>query len=254
MNIIHLRLRNAFLTTIIRIRQRHERFARLLADRPTGIRVATRSKSRQVDLRLGYRRNLAIATSISAVFSLAVSLAFPAFEIRAARAKAEQIVIEVQDLPETRQLAKPPPPPRPAVPVETESEDVPADITIEETDLVFDEALTDLPPPPLQAAPGMGEEEPVEFWKVEQKPKLTKQVAPRYPEAARRAGLEGIVLVRILVGKDGKVKRGTVIKGRAIFRAPALAAALQFEFSPALQNARPVPVWINMPLRFTLAR
>ena len=169
------------------------------------------------------------------------------------RAKKEQILITVDDIPETRQVRRPPPPPRPAVPIETEDTDVPDDVTIESTDLDFDQVNLDLPPRPAMAVTETPlEEDPIEYWAVEDKPTITKQVLPKYPEVARKAGIQGTILVRVLIGADGKVQQAEVLRGKAIFHRAALSAVKQYEFSPARQNDRPVPVWMALPIRFRL--
>ena len=107
-----------------------------------------RTKNPEVDLRLKYRKAYNISMAVSFVLMAGVAIAFPKFEPRQSDIKREQVVSEVQDLPETRQVRRPPPPPRPAVPIETESTDVPDDVTIETTELDFDDIAIDLPPPP----------------------------------------------------------------------------------------------------------
>ena len=81
---------------------------------------------------------------------------------------------------------------------------------------------------------------------------MVKSVAPKYPEIARRTGIEGTVFVKILVGKDGKPEEVEFVKGPEIFRDVALEAARKFEFSPARQNDRPVRVWVMVPIQFRL--
>jgi protein TonB len=84
-------------------------------------------------------------------------------------------------------------------------------------------------------------------------PKLIKQVAPEYPDIARRAGVEGTVWVNCLVGKDGRVKKAIVMKSDAdIFNEPAIEAALQWLFTPALMKNGPVTVWASVPFKFQL--
>ena len=93
------------------------------------------------------------------------------------------VIIELEQIPETRQERRPPPPPRPVVPIPTDSEDIPDDVTIETTELdLFD----DLPPPPeFEELPTIEveeeEEEIVDLWKVEKKPVRKKQVQPAIP-------------------------------------------------------------------------
>ena len=158
----------------------------------------------------------------------------------------------MEDIPETRQIQRPPPPPRPAVPIETESDDVPDDVTIETTDLDFDQAPVDLPPPPPPGTSGPQEEEILEFWSVEEKPEMVKSAAPVYPEIARKAGLEGSVFVKFMVGRDGRVKQVQILKGQEIFRQAAIDAVMKWVFKPAMQNDRPVNVWMTQPIKFQL--
>jgi TonB family protein len=58
--------------------------------------------------------------------------------------------------------------------------------------------------------------------------------------------------VRVLIGIDGKVMQAEVLRGKTIFRKAALTAIKQYEFSPARQNDKPVPVWMALPIRFRL--
>jgi protein TonB len=94
-----------------------------------------------------------------------------------------------------------------------------------------------------------------DFVAFEQEPVIVKKVDPVYPEMARTTGLTGTVLVRILVYKDGTVK--DVIVARASgsnvgFEEAAIAAVKQWVFKPAIQNQKPVSVWINYPIKFAI--
>lgn len=212
-----------------------------------------RTKNPEADLKRQYPRVFWTCTGISIAIHAILAVLFPTFEIKAGLGKQDQIIIQMEDIPETRQIQRPPPPPRPAVPIETESDEVPDDVTIETTDLDFDQAPVDLPPPPPPGATeAPAEEEVMEFWKVEEKPTLIKQVKPVYPEIARKAGLEGKVYLKFMVGKNGRVGRVQVLKGQEIFRQAAVDAVMQFVFKPAIQNDKPVNVWMQMPITFKL--
>ncbi len=54
---------------------------------------------------------------------------------------------------------------------------------------------------------------PDDFVAVEQQPVLVEKPPPVYPELAQMAKIEGTVIVRVLVGKDGKVKDAILGKG-----------------------------------------
>ncbi|MCY4605385.1 MAG: TonB family protein [Gemmatimonadetes bacterium] len=96
------------------------------------------------------------------------------------------------------------------------------------------------------------EEEIVELWRVEKKPVITKKVKPKYPTTAQKANITGKVFVTALIGKDGKVEQIGKITGPKVFHEVAKAAALQSEFTPAMQNDRPVKVWVSLPFTFRL--
>jgi protein TonB len=205
-----------------------------------------------MNLNLGYgSRMIRIGMGVF-VLMVSAALVLPEPSVRQAQRRAEQLVIQMDEIPETRQLRRPPPPPRPAVPIETESEDVPDDVTIESTDLDFDDILELPPPSPDLVGKGVEEDEPIELWAVEDKPTLTHSVTPEYPLIALKAGIQDVVLVRVLIGKDGLVKEASVMRGKEVFHASALEAVRQYVFSPALQNDKPVPVWMALPIRFRL--
>jgi periplasmic protein TonB len=91
-----------------------------------------------------------------------------------------------------------------------------------------------------------------EFVPVEEQPVPVERPIPEYPEMAIRAGIEGVVYVTILVDKTGKVRDAKVLKGPEVLREAALAAAWKSVWRPAIQNHRPVAVWVAYPFRFKL--
>lgn len=96
-------------------------------------------------------------------------------------------------------------------------------------------------------------EPPPDFVPVEKNPEIVREVKPKYPELAMRAGLEGTVHVKIWVDKEGKPKRATVLKSDAeIFNEPSVDAAMQYAFTPAMMKNGPVAVWVTIPFKFRL--
>jgi periplasmic protein TonB len=91
------------------------------------------------------------------------------------------------------------------------------------------------------------------FVPVEKQPEIVKSAQPDYPEIAKRAGMEGTVYVKILVDKEGKPKRAVVIKSDAeMFNQPSIDAAMKFLFTPAIQDKKPVEIWVVIPFKFRL--
>ena len=97
-----------------------------------------------------------------------------------------------------------------------------------------------------------GRPAPDDFVAVEEMPVLIQIPAPVYPDMARQAEVEGTVMVRALVGKDGKVEDAFVTEGVPMLNEAAIAAAKKAIFKPALQQHKPVSVWVQIPMRFTL--
>lgn len=105
-----------------------------------------------------------------------------------------------------------------------------------------------IPPEPNDPSPD--EFKPIE---IDPKPILTPR--PEYPSLPLRAGLEGTVFLKVLVTKEGKIKKAILIKtDNEIFTQAAIDAAMKWVFTPAIMNGRPVPVWVAIPFRFRLAR
>ena len=91
-----------------------------------------------------------------------------------------------------------------------------------------------------------------EFIPVEEVPVAVQMPTPAYPEVARQAGIEGTVFIQILVDKTGKVRDVKIQKGPEMFHEAAREAAWKSVWRPAIQNHRPVAVWVAYPVRFLL--
>lgn len=100
---------------------------------------------------------------------------------------------------------------------------------------------------PSDAAP------PDTFIPVEQFPQVVKSVTPEYPQLAQRIGIEGRVMVKLWVDKDGKPHQASVLKSDAeILNQSAIDAAMTTRFTPAIMNKGPVSVWVVIPYTFRL--
>jgi protein TonB len=99
---------------------------------------------------------------------------------------------------------------------------------------------------------GGGPPSPGDFVAVEEEPIRISIDPPAFPRVANNAGVEGTVLVRVLVGKNGRVKEAIVVEGHPMLEDAALASARSAVFRPALQRHRPVEVWVMVPITFRL--
>jgi protein TonB len=160
--------------------------------------------------------------------------------------QVESTYVEAAGLEVSREIEAPPPPkPQVTIQVTEASQGGAEDSNVEITPTtVFSE---------LEAPPPAVDTTVYDYAVVEIKPQLKKTVTPKYPELARKAGIEGMVYVLAIVGPDGKVRSATVAKSdNPIFNDAAVEAVMQFEFSPAIQQDKPVACKVIVPVRFTL--
>jgi TonB family protein len=75
---------------------------------------------------------------------------------------------------------------------------------------------------------------------------------PVYPEEARAAGIEGVVLLELVIGEDGTVIDIDVVRSIPELDQSAIDAASQWEYEPTLLNGEPVEVEIIVSIRFAL--
>jgi protein TonB len=171
--------------------------------------------------------------------------------------EVQQEIVQMEEIQQTKQIEKPPPPPKPPVPVEVpddevlENEDLDLDVSLE-----LDEEIVNLPPPP---PPAEEEEEEQEiFMIVEDMPELIGGLAAiqskiRYPEIAKKAGVEGRVFVQFVVGVNGEVLDPVVVRGiGAGCDEEAIRAVSQAKFKPGRQRGKAVPVKMSLPITFKL--
>jgi protein TonB len=96
---------------------------------------------------------------------------------------------------------------------------------------------------------------PPEYVAYDRAPEPQKLVQPKYPSAARSAGAEGTVWVKVWVGKTGKVRKALVNKTDSpLLNEAAVEAAEQWVFSPAIARNNPVEVWVSVPFKFRLTK
>jgi periplasmic protein TonB len=87
------------------------------------------------------------------------------------------------------------------------------------------------------------------------KPTIVHQVQPRYTELARRAGIQGTVIVEAVIDQKGYVTNARVLRGlpMGLDRA-AVEAIQQWRFKPATLANQPVKVYFTLTVNFTIQR
>jgi TonB family protein len=125
---------------------------------------------------------------------------------------------------------------------------------------IADSGVTEPPPLPIEPEP-TPEPEPVErssgvYSAVPPggtQPREVDRVVPRYPNAARRAGVQGAVVVRGIVRRDGTIDNLEVIKDLPYgLGDEARRAVSRWRFRPATFQGEPIDVYYTVTVNFRL--
>lgn len=217
-------------------------------------------KAKGADLRSDYGLTLqsALATSLLVLIGL-FHMSFESgsgFDV----VVAEQEIVEMEEINQTKQENLPPPPPKPLVPIEVANDQILEDDLLDlDASLDLTESVSMLPGPPPPAEEEEEEEEEAEiFVVVEEMPEIIGGIAAlnkllEYPQLARQAGLEGLVVVKVVVEPDGTVSNPEVMRSAGdLLDQSAVKAVSQLRFKPGKQRGSPVRVSYAVPVRFRL--
>jgi TonB family protein len=83
-------------------------------------------------------------------------------------------------------------------------------------------------------------------------PTLIKKVDPVYPEAARKAGIQGIVLLEATTDEQGNVVKVRVLKSVPELDQAAVDALKQWKYEPFIIEGKPKGVVFTVTIRFAL--
>jgi protein TonB len=89
---------------------------------------------------------------------------------------------------------------------------------------------------------------------VDARATITSKPKPTYTKEARRLGVQGFVVLKVLLSARAKVGRIRVVKGLpAGLTENAIRAACKMEFKPAMKAGEPVAQWVTAEYVFRLA-
>ncbi len=198
------------------------------------------------DHKLMYGVYLRVGMFSSLVIFVMLFLFVPYAEPRPFELKKEIITMVEEISAMMEKFEEPPPVERPKVAIEAESE-----VAEEAVETI---AITEFQEDIIRTMPTGPEIEIVPYYKVEVKPKPIHIPKPRYPELARKAGIEGNTVIKALVDIDGSIIDAQVLKssGNQMLDQAALAAARKAKFTPAKQRDKYVRVWVSIPINFRL--
>jgi len=89
---------------------------------------------------------------------------------------------------------------------------------------------------------------------VDSRAVITSKPKPGYTRDARRIGVQGYVILKVVLSSKGKIDRVRVVRGLPVgLTENAIKAACKIEFRPALKAGQPVSQWLNVEYVFRLA-
>jgi protein TonB len=214
-------------------------------------------KTKKADLISKYNTTLQISIIISLSIVIIAFKFFPHIQSSGKIMQAPQELFKVQDVSASVQSKPLPPPPaaRPQIIVATPSDEVLKDVEIGSSELDVNQQVA---PPPQEMRNSGASEEPQYFVAVEEMPKpiggieaIQKNI--KYPEIARRAGIEGTVYVMAYLDEHGNVVNAEIVRGIAGGLDEAAINAVKLtKFTPGKQRGRPVRVKVVIPIKFVL--
>lgn len=83
-------------------------------------------------------------------------------------------------------------------------------------------------------------------------PKLTHSVDPVYPPVARKARVEGTVVLEARTDEKGNVEAVRILRSIPLLDQAAVDAVRQWKYEPYLKDGKPVKVVMTITVRFTL--
>lgn len=81
---------------------------------------------------------------------------------------------------------------------------------------------------------------------------LVSKVNPEYPPEAREQGIQGVVLLKVNIDKEGNVYNVELISGHPLLAPAAIDAVKRWKYRPYLLNGTPVEVETQVQVNFTL--
>ncbi len=135
----------------------------------------------------------------------------------------------------------PPPPPPPPLPTGGGPAVDGAPVAAGDTGAERPTASSLTPPAPVRVGGNIRE------------PRKVRHVNPVYPEIAKQARVQGLVILECVITAEGNVGQVTVLRGIPLLDQAAVEAVRQWRYTPTLLEGRPVPVIMTVTVNFRLS-
>ena len=82
---------------------------------------------------------------------------------------------------------------------------------------------------------------------------LIKRIDPEYPPLAKAARLQGKVLLKVTISKDGAVTSVSVVSGHPMLIPSALTAVSKRLYEPTVLDGVPTPIDLRVEINFSFS-
>lgn len=202
---------------------------------------------KMTDYKSNSKRVLEVSFICSLIFLSTLFYSSKKFDHTAKIFVPKPITIIMENIPITKPPTKINRPELPKMPVAAEDDEFCKDVPMMDYNDIDIESLIASSGPPVD-----DEEGGIPFYAVSEKPILINRIEPIYPELARKAGIEGNVVTKVLIGKTGDIESAEIFKSVPMLDKSALQAVKQFKFEPGKQRDKFVKVWMYIPFTFKL--
>jgi protein TonB len=83
-------------------------------------------------------------------------------------------------------------------------------------------------------------------------PRKIKDISPTYPDIAKQARVQGIVILEAIIDPAGNVTNVRVLRSIPLLDQSAMDAVKQWKYEPTLLNGVPVPIVMTVTVNFAL--
>jgi TonB family protein len=83
-------------------------------------------------------------------------------------------------------------------------------------------------------------------------PNLIRQIGPDYPDDAKKKGIEGTVLLGIIIDDHGRVADVSLLRSVPGIDQAAIDAVKEWQYAAATYGSRPIPYSTTVSMRFSL--
>jgi protein TonB len=105
-----------------------------------------------------------------------------------------------------------------------------------------------LPPPPPAPPPA-----PVRIGGAIKQPALLSRVGPMYPPVAVNARVEGVVILELIVDREGCVENVKILRSIPLLDMAAMDAVRQWRYAPLVVNGHPARFLVTVTVSFNLS-